>query len=227
MIIDRHEQGTPGWLEARCGVVTGSEMDNLVTPLWKIRTGKEVDSYLATKLAEWWGGPLAGFSTFATDQGTMGETNAVAWYQFTYDVTVERCGLILRDDGAVGCSPDGLIPNGGLEIKCPQRPAHIKYLLAGEVPPQYRPQVQTALFVTGRPFWDFVSYSRGLPALVLRCEPDPTAQEAIEEALNAFLERFQAAKERLIELNGGEGPPKRIPFVPSSSPEARQDDIMP
>lgn len=229
MKIHPAAQNTVAWLEARCAIPTASEFAKLVTPLGKMCTGKDLDTYQAKKLAEWWGGPLMGGNSFATDQGHLGEDDAIPWYELHTGQTVQRVGLCLTDDERAGCSPDGLIgEDGGLEIKCPQRPAHIKYLLAGVVPPDYVIQVQGCLYVTQRKYWTFVSYSRGLPKLVLNALPDPTLQEAIKEALNAFLVRFQAGKERLIELNGGEGPPKRVPFVSSLDPAASDaDDIIP
>lgn len=221
MIIHPAPQNSAAWLEARCGIPTASEFSNLVTPLGKICTGKGLESYLSTKLAEWWGGPVGGFNSFATEQGHLGEENAIPWFEFETNQDVQRVGLCLTDDERVGCSPDGLLgDDGGLEIKCPQRPNHIKYLLAGVVPPDYVLQVQGCLFVTKRKSWTFVSYARGLPKLVLTVLPDSDLQDAINEAVNAFLERFQAAKARLIELNGGEGPPKRVPFVSSLHPRA-------
>ena len=47
-------QGSEAWLRARAGIPTASEFGNLVTPLWKIRSGDMVDGYLSRKLAERW-----------------------------------------------------------------------------------------------------------------------------------------------------------------------------
>ena len=88
----------------------------------------------------------------------------------------------------------------GLEIKSPQAPNHIRYLMEGTVPDDYRVQVQFSLWVTKAPYWTFVSYSMVLPALVCRVEPDPQAQEAIGLALAAFNERFAAGMKRIEAL---------------------------
>ena len=50
-------------------------------------------------------------------------------------------------------------------------------------------QLQTALFVTGRKWIDFLSYCGGLPVFVKRVEPDPIIQEAIIAATTGFEQR--------------------------------------
>jgi predicted phage-related endonuclease len=59
----------------------------------------------------------------------------------------------------IGCSPDGLIgSDGGYESKCPMDEAvHINTWLCG-MPDEHKPQVQGCMFVTGRKWWEFVSY---------------------------------------------------------------------
>lgn len=59
----------------------------------------------------------------------------------------------------IGCSPDALIgADGGYESKCPMDEAvHIETLLEG-MPPEHVPQVQGSMFVTGRKWWEFVSF---------------------------------------------------------------------
>ena len=46
-----------------------------------------------------------------------------------------------------------------MEIKCPSEDTHLDYLTDETLPSKYLPQVQGALWVTGRAWWDFVSYS--------------------------------------------------------------------
>ena len=40
------QQGSTEWFQARRGVISASEIDALVTPLWKVRTGEGVQTYL-------------------------------------------------------------------------------------------------------------------------------------------------------------------------------------
>ena len=52
MKIIQCDQGTTEWFAARCGLVTASEVDALVTPKFAIRKGAGVDSYVCKKVAE-------------------------------------------------------------------------------------------------------------------------------------------------------------------------------
>ena len=184
---------------ARTGVVTASEADALLTPEFAIRKGEGVQTYLYEKLAE----KRFGFkqdapSTWAMDQGNVVEKIALPWYEFAHDVTIDRVGFCVSDDGRIGCSPDGLIgEDGGVECKAPQPPKHLEYLLKGEVPKAYRVQVQFSLYVTGRKWWKFLSYHPYLPPLLVHVEPDPVAQEAINTALVSFFAQFDAAHAKL------------------------------
>lgn len=207
-------QGSMAWVEAHCGIPTASEFGQLLTPKFEIRTGEMPKTYLARKLAEAWGGPLPGFGgSWHTEQGQILEGEAIPWLEFEMAWQVERVGFCTTDDGKVGCSPDGLIgEEGGVEIKCPEAPTHIKYLLKGELPADHAAQVHGCMYVTGRPWWNFVSYRRNLPPLILRIQRDEDIQEAIGEALSEFREQFDDGFKRLVEINGGP-PPKRVPMV--------------
>lgn len=212
MKILPHPQGSVEWQIARAGIPTASEFDNLISPTWKIRTGEMPRTYLAAKLAEaWLGGPLIGFNTFDMEQGRILEEEARPWLELELEMAVQSVGLITTDDGRAGCSPDGVVmePAGtfGIEIKCPQPTAHVKYLLSGEVPHEYLAQVHGGMYVTGFDSWKFLSYRRNFPKLLLAVERDEEIQEQIGEALGTFMEQFEEQMKRLEEINGG--PPKR------------------
>lgn len=209
MKIHPAPQGSQEWMLARSGIPTASEFDQLVSPTFEIRKGEMPTTYLNRKIAEYWqGGPLPGFGSFDTEQGQILEQEALPFYELEHGVTIQRTGLILADDGLTGCSPDGLIgEEDGIESKCPAAHTHVGYLLRGELPKDYGPQVHGAMFVTGRPRWTFFSYRRHFPAFRLVVERDEKIQETLAEALALFLARLQTAKERMMELNGG--PPLR------------------
>ncbi len=228
-IHDEYQQGSLEWLQARAGLVTASELDNIITPEFEPRKGEMVKTYLATKLAEKWiQGPLAGFSAFATEQGNILEDEAKPWFELEFGESITRVGLCVSDDGRFGCSPDGLLgDHGGIEIKCPEPTAHVRYLLADELPKQYRAQVHGSMLVTGRPWWKFLSYRRGFPKLILQITRDDEIQQKLHAAIEDFLVLFEAGWQKLCERNGGP-PPKRKDFVPS--PESADNpyvDLMP
>lgn len=201
-------QGSLEWNALRAGKVTASELDRLVSPLGKVRTGDGPRSYLMEKVAEAWTGTTLPTAVFWDgDQGQFLEEFARPAFTFETGMEVEQVGFISSDDGRMGCSPDGLIgADCGLEIKCAHIEKHVGYLLAGVVPPDYVLQVQGSLYVTGFPTWKFFSFRRGLPPLILTVEPDEKIQEAIAEAVAAFTEAMDTALARLTELNGGVRP---------------------
>lgn len=195
-IIDCKQNSTE-WSQARLGVVTASEVDALVTPLWKTRTGEGVETYLYRKLSEkllgWSPADISGGGSWAMQQGQIVESLARPWYSFEYNCEVQTPGFITSDDSRIGCSPDGLIGDDcGLELKAPQPPAHLKYLIANEVPKEYLPQVHFSMLVTGRPRWMFVSYSRQFPPLVIEVKRDEKIIAAMEVALASFFVQFDA-----------------------------------
>lgn len=195
MKIHTCTQGSPEWHALRLGIPTASDFGQLLTPEFKIRTGQMPDSYLHQKLCEKLLGfsPKGDFTSFEMGQGVILEGEARPYYEFTYDVKVETPGFCTTDSGRVGCSPDGLIgADSGLEIKCPRPERALRYLLDGDVPPEYRAQVHGCMYVTGRPRWVFMSYSRQFAPLVVTVERDPKINAAIEAALSLFLERFDS-----------------------------------
>lgn len=208
MKIVECEQNSLEWLVLRAGKPTASEFSQLLTPKFEIRTGEMPKTFLARKLAEAWiDGPLPGHQSIDMEIGKILEDEAKPKYTLEYGDEITNVGFITTDDGRIGCSPDGLIgDDGGIEIKCPLAETHVKYLLAGKVPDDYITQVHGALYVTGRPWWRFMSYRRRFPTLMVQVNRDPEIIEAIHEALTEFLSRFDTAWSKLCDMNGG--PPR-------------------
>jgi hypothetical protein len=199
VIVHEVEQGSDSWKALRLGVVTGSEFDNILTPK-ELKPAKGT-AYLNRLVAE----ILTGESqddfdgNAFTDRGTAMEDEARRWYAFDRGVALTRVGFITRDDGRVGVSPDSLVgEDGGLEIKCPGAKAHVGYALDHRtLVTAYRGQVQASLYITGRKWWDLLSYNPGFEKLVVRCVPDAEYLAALVPALDAFLARIDAAVAQL------------------------------
>jgi YqaJ-like viral recombinase domain len=226
------DQNSMEWLSARSGVVTASEFDQIVTAKFEQRDGQMPKTYLATKVAEkWTGGALPGAMTLDMEFGKIREEEAIPAYEFEFSEKITRVALITSDDGRIGCSPDGLIGDeGGIEIKCPEAKTHVKYLLAGEVPPDYLPQIHGAMLVTGRKWWKFMSYRRHFPMMVKTVHRDEEIMEALQEALQPFLERMDRAYKSLVTMNGGVEPkpnPFREAVIKQTSPVEERIDLVP
>lgn len=165
------EQYTPEWWQIRLGIPTASCFDRIITPKTK-KPSKSAQTY-AYELA---GELLAGFSeeSYANDymdRGTALESEARNFYELVHDVEVRQVGFCMADN--YGCSPDGLIgDDGGLEIKCPKMTTHVMYLHKDNLVQSHYPQVQGALLVTGRKWWDIMSYYPGLEPVIRRVTPD-------------------------------------------------------
>lgn len=188
------EQGSIEWLKLHTGKVTASGLDNLVTPLFKIRDGEMFRSYVYRKVAEAIHGPLLAFGSWVTEQGKELEDEACAFAALEYGYRVEKMGFCETDDGRAGCSPDALIgDDGGLEIKCPQPPNHVRWLCEGILPKEYAAQVHCSMYVTGRPEWVFLSYARKFPPFYLVVKRDEAICAKIGEAVTAFAEAYDAA----------------------------------
>lgn len=233
MILHPAEQGTDEWRAARAGLPTASRFKEIVTPA-KLQPSKSCDGYLYELLAEWrLGRPLEdeGASIW-TDRGTSMEDEARAWYSWEAECgridggRVVRVGLCLMDDGKAGCSPDALVgEDGGLEIKCPSAGVHARYVdRPDDLYADYRMQVQGGLLVTGRKWWDMLSFCPSFPEVRRRFEPEPDVQAALASGLAAFVARLEEAKARW--LARGIGPLASIPRLHAEPPSMDELEQM-
>lgn len=197
------EQLSLAWFEGRRGIPTASNFGRILTPK-TMRLAAAADEYIAELIGEQLSSlPLLDRPMSAAMQhGVECEPEARDYYCLTRGVEVRRVGLCLTDDGRFGCSPDGLVDvsgtdtQGGLELKCPQGKTQVGYLLAGTLPDEYRAQVHGSLIVTGRAWWDFLSYSPGLPPLLLRVTADEYTAK-LRAALDEFHVRLTDTLRRI------------------------------
>ncbi len=169
MIILNAGQGTEQWFNDRLGIATASNFNKVMTTK---QLKRSTDAYIYELAAE--AITKESQQTFTgnqhTERGNELEATARAWYEFMFEAECKEVGLCLPFDGAqYGASPDSLVnDDGGLEIKCPDLKTHVKYFVKGVVPDEYLHQVYGCLYVTGREWWDFVSYNEQAETLVVR-----------------------------------------------------------
>lgn len=156
-------QGSPEWLKARCGKITGSRFAAVLAINKKNGQAnaprRKLIATLRQEIAT--GEPEWTEPNEFMAHGTRCEPMACALYEWERDVTVEHVGLIVHPTlDYVGFSADGLIGDDGmLEIKSPAlEPRHLRTVESGKCPDDYMPQVQGGLWVTGRQWCDFVSF---------------------------------------------------------------------
>lgn len=184
------EQGSEEWLAARCGLLTASTLDKLITPTTlKVADNEASRGLTMTLAAERITGHVDYvYPTADMQRGTDDEPFARDTYAEHF-APVEQVGFMVRDFGAyrIGYSPDGLVGDDGLiEIKSRRPKEHLKTVLKGLPPLENMAQMMTGLFVSGRDWIDYVSYSAGLPLWVKRVYPDVRWFYAIDAAAQAF-----------------------------------------
>ena len=193
-------QGSEQWLSARVGKLTASNASKIFTAGGKLSTQRS--AYLDELISDCFcPGQNQWHGNANTDRGTAMEPLAREDFERRTGIQVEQVGFVTRPDGVIGCSPDGLISNGGrhiagLEIKCPLPKTHLRYLIDGGLPDQYKPQVHFSMMVTGLP-WHFFSYCPGMKPLQLFVEPDDYTkklQAHVEDFVSEYAALWEVAK---------------------------------
>lgn len=189
-IYEDLEQGSPEWLQARCGIVTASTVGKLLTPTGKVANNDTARNHMQSLIAERITGRVEyTFPSRDMQRGTLLEPYARDLYAEHY-APVTEIGFMRLDgiDGwSLGYSPDGLVGDDGLlEIKSRSPRIQINTIMWDRVPGANMAQLQAGLLVTGRDWIDYCSYSPGLPLYVKRVRPDEAWLYAIDEAVNTF-----------------------------------------
>ena len=200
MIVLNCKQGSDEWVQARLGIPTASQFHRIITPK-TMKPAASAEGYIDQLVAEYLlGEQLDDSPTDFMQRGNILEEEAVRWYEFNHQCDTIPVGLILRDDRMVGCSPDRLVgENGGLEIKCPMPKNHVGYLLHG-LSQDYRCQIQGGLWLSGRDWWDFVSYHPTLPKFEARIDRDDEFIRAMAELVDEFVVRLLEARKLVEEM---------------------------
>lgn len=197
------KQGGAEWLAARAGFCTASRFCDVLAKV-KVGEASSRRNYrwaLCTERLT--GQPNAGYTNAAMEWGHQQEPHARAAYETAKELMVDEAGFIPHPYVPfVGCSPDGLVePNGGVEIKCPFNSViHVETLLDG-MPAEHMAQVQGSMWVTGRDWWDFVSFDPRMPEklrlYVQRVERDPKYIANLAAEVDKFLAEVEAMRARV------------------------------
>lgn len=190
VIHDDLIQGSDEWLEARCGLITASEMKHLLTvKSLKVSDNDKTRQHVYQLLFQRIGGYVEPqYVSDAMLRGQEDEIYARAAYEEHF-APVTETGFITnsRWGFTIGYSPDGLVGDDGLiEVKSRAGKYQVQTIAENEVPEEYVLQLQTGLLVSERKWIDFISYSGGLPMFVKRVEADPLIQGAIIAACANF-----------------------------------------
>jgi putative phage-type endonuclease len=193
------EQGTEAWFQMRLGKITASRITDVIA---QVKSGEAAgrENYRIELVCErLTGKPTEGFTNAHMERGTELEPFARAWYEVETGEFVKQVPFVdhptIKNAGA---SPDGIIGEGLIEIKCPMAKTHIKYLLEDRVPAKYMPQMAWQMACTHSKWVDFVSYCPELPAdmqmFIKRYERD----DAYIAELEAKVIEFDTEVEQMI-----------------------------
>lgn len=196
-------QGTGEWFSARAGKLTASRMRSAMKRLRNGDDSAERRDLKIELLVERMSDEIVyKYRNPAMDWGVEQEPFAKEAYE-------RKTGRLITDVGFVdhpaiencGASPDGLVDDGLIEIKCPTTATHIQYVLDGEVPEAYQPQMILQCASTRREWCDFVSYDPRLPEpqqlFVRRFYPTPAQIENVEKEAREFLSEVEVLFDRI------------------------------
>ena len=193
------EQNTPEWESLRLTYLTASAFRKFIQPAkLGLSTSKTSDDYCLDITMQCLGAiPPPPPSAKQLEWGHTWQPGVFEWYQKHREATAFEVGFVsLRgfEGPGIGCSPDGLVgADGGVEIKCHWTPReHARVRLDG-ITHEHRLQVLASLWITGREWWDYISY---LPSdrmadpdyaiKVIRVERDEVKISKIRDSALAF-----------------------------------------
>ena len=190
------KQGTEEWHQIRLGKVTASRVADVMS---KVKTGESAGrkNYKMDLVVErLTNNPTSSFSSPAMQWGTETEPLARMAYEAKFGLFVDQVAFCNHPTiKNFGCSPDGVVGDGLIEIKCPNTTTHIEYLMGGIPPAKYVPQMQTQMACTGARWCDFVSFDPRLPSelqlIVIRLNRDDAYIQEIEAEVKQFLEEVE------------------------------------
>lgn len=204
MIIVECEQYTDLWWQTRLGVPTVSQFSKVATT--KGVGSKSRVGYIAQLATECVTKKPAGstFQSYAMKRGHEEEAKARALFGFMHDIDVVQTGLIFPDEQRkYAGSPDGLLPNSGLEIFCPESPAAVYCLLhpdeAITISGKYQ-QIQGSLLISGFETWNFMMYYEGLSPLIIEVKRDEKFIEKLSSELDEFVIELVLTAKKLREM---------------------------
>jgi putative phage-type endonuclease len=205
MPIIEMEQGTPDWLQMRCGSLTSSR---LCDALAKLKDPKKESTYRKQLVIERLTGRTT--STYVSDAMIWGietEPQARIEYEMLTGREVTPIGLALHPEiKYFSASTDGLVGDDGiLEIKCLGSINHLDILLSGEIPEDYHWQMLGGMACAERQWCDFVSFDPRLPddlkLFVKRFSRQDALIRGMELEVVQFLKEVEEMLQRLKSRN--------------------------
>lgn len=181
------EQGSEQWHALRVGVITCSRFEDVMGKgRDKKSRGQKSMAYMYELAAERIRQqPAESFDGFHLRRGKEYEPIALENYRKKTGFEVHKIGFMKR--GNIGGSADGLIgEDGGVEIKTRLSGLHVGFMLDKDSVADNMAQVQGNMLVSGRKWWDLVSFCPGLPLYIQRIKRDEGYIAVLRQELYEF-----------------------------------------
>ena len=157
------DQNTDEWLDLRAAKLSGSSMSKVMANYGKA-FGEPAKKLMVSIAREQVTGKRSvneSFSNEHTERGHIQEPIARMLYEEQTFCDVQKGGFF--EDGNLGCSPDGIVGDGLIEIKSVVDHVHYSNIKRGGVDPAYKWQIYFNLMITNKNWIDFVSYCADFP----------------------------------------------------------------
>ena len=200
--MSEFEQQSDEWFAARLGRATASQFKAVLAK----GQGKTREAYLRRLVAErLTGKPTETYQNAHMERGTEQEPFARMAYEARAGNLVEEVGFIPHATLMAGASPDGLIGvDGGCEIKSVIPTVQLDTILRGEYPTEHVAQIQGSLWISGRSWWDFCSFSPDMPenlrTYIFRVQRDEKYIATLAGEVMTFLDEVDALVAKLMEM---------------------------
>lgn len=183
------KQRTEEWYKARKGLVTASNA-GAILGLDPYRDHMDV---LRAMVRDYHGAEPEFTGNVATEYGTFHEAGVRQEYEMENNKKILECGFYVHENGWLGASPDGLVDDGLLEIKCPFRMRKDTTTEHKSIDdqPHYYAQMQVQMYVTGREWCDFFQWAPHATKLE-RVDADPEWLEKNLPLLEDFYRLYQS-----------------------------------
>ncbi len=201
------EQRTEEWYQARLGKVTASRVADVLSKIKPGESASRKNYKMELVVQRLTGQPGESFTNAAMEWGTATEPQARMAYEAHTGSFVEEKGFVDHPTiEGFGCSPDGVVGEGLIEIKCGNTTTHIDWLLSEKAPSKYIPQMMCQMSVTGAKWCDFVSFDPRVPddlqLFIVRVERDDEYIAEMEKEVKEFLQEVDDLHKQLVAKRG-------------------------
>ena len=193
MQIVNCEQGTDEWFALRKGRMTASNAQAIAA------NGKGLTTYITQIMQEVYSSAEPErYKSDAMLRGNELEASARFAYEVETNSQVEEIGFVIYND-YVGCSPDGLVDDGLIEIKCPGDKVYFNYLLSGKIDTGYEWQMQMQMLVCEKTWCDYVVYNPNFEnsLIIKRVEFDPEKAKKLIAGFESGIQQMNNIKQKL------------------------------